>query len=162
MARAGRGRRCWRIRCLGWRRDSLSWRIQMLQLLPSSYMIPIALTPSVSLIHRPCTSRKHHSSSAVSFLHFRLPLRLQVFHLVGTGSHFQRSRQTLNPQARAVHQLRQSDFLCLYHSQAMRSPFFLFLPCPLPDHLTGTHSPCPTNIVSQFVISLIFTLTLAR
>ena len=127
MARAGRERRCWRIRCLGWRRDSSSWRIRMLQRLPSSYMIHIALTPNVSLIHRPCTSRKHLSSSAVSFLHFRLPLRLQVFLLVGTGSHFQRSRQTLNPQARAVHRLRQSDFLFLCHSQVMRSLFFLLL-----------------------------------
>jgi hypothetical protein len=119
MGRAGRERRCWRIRCLGWRQGCLSWRIQTLQRLPSSYMIHIVVIPSVSLPRRPCTSRKPHSSS-VSFLRSHLPLRLQVFLLVGTGSHFQRSRQTLNPQARAVHLRRQLDFLFLCRSQAMR------------------------------------------
>ena len=125
MGRAGREQRCWRILCLGWRQGCLSWRILKLQRLPSSYTTHIVLIPSASLPPRPCTSRKHHSSS-VSSLRFHLPLQRQVFLLVGTGSHFQRSRQTLNPQARAVHLLRQLDFLFLCHSQAMRCVLYFF------------------------------------
>lgn len=121
MGRVGRERRCWRILCLGWKRGCLSWRILKLQRLPSSYTIHIMdmLRLSAFPPHHPCTFRKLRSSS-VSFHRSRLPQLPQVFLPVGTGNHSQRSRQTLNPQARAVLPLPPLGFLFLCRSQAMR------------------------------------------
>lgn len=112
----------------------------------------MGLIPSACQPLRLCTSQKTLSSS-VSFHLFRLHLLLRVFLLVGNGNHSQRSRQTLNPQARAVLQLRPSDIQFQCPMQVLRFVSTLIPQCrrsnlkPVPDD-AGTCLAFSSSFVS--------------